>query len=210
MNSKNRYDTFLELIRNYEPCALIYSGLEPVPYKVALSLTEAGTYQLIDPVTNEICGTVSCKDPDARFFCTNNLKRPGNRKLYTIITLPDGSRKEFDRARSALESGAVEKHIMVHTVSADTAISHIMLDMEDAGLRGSNIYSSLEALKYNLNIDDPGKNCLYEFYDKRDVDKIVRHYFMIDSCKSHFGSIRALNTMANVYGWKVEVEKRYE
>lgn len=211
MNSKNSYDIFVELIRNYEPCVLVYSGSVPVPYKVALSLTEAGTYHLIDPVSGKLCGTVGTHDPDVRYFCTDSLRRPNKSKLYTTITLPDGTQKEFSNAQDALESGAVEKHIAVHTVTAEEAVSNIIIDLEDMGLKGSHAVTSLKFLKEHLNIDDPGETYLYEFYDKRIAGKIVvRHYFVMDSYVTHYDAIRALKKMAEVFGWKVEVEERYE
>ena len=210
MGSKSNYDIFLELIHDYEPCVLVYYGDTAVPYKVTLSLTEPDTYQLIDPVTNKPCGTVGGRDPNVRYFCTDGLRRSVKTKLYTIVTLPDGSQKEFSDARDALVSGAVEEHIAVHSVTAEAAVSHILLDLEDTGSNASNVEASLKSLKDHLNIDDPCDTYLYEFYDKRNAGKIVRHYFVMDSYVTHYVAIRALMHVAEVFGWKVEVEERPE
>lgn len=210
MSSKSNYDIFLELIRNYEPCVLVYNDYTAIPYKVTLSLIEADTYQLIDIVTNKPCGTVGRRDPHVRCFCTDSLHKPNKSKLYTIVTLPDGSQKEFSNAQDALVSGAVEEHIAVHSVTAEAAVSHILLDLEDTGSNASNVEASLKSLKDHLNIDDPCDNNLYEFYDNRNAGKIVRHYFVLDSYVTHYEAVRALLRMAEVYGWKITVEERYE
>jgi len=201
---------FADLLRDNEPCALSFQTADSklgygVPYRVKYSCRVPEHLELFSIPDNELVAVLRNDDPHIFYFNLEKLRKP-EKKIVYVVTRSDGVRKEFSRAYDAVQSGAVDEHVLTDmNVCASTSIERIMYDMELAGLADTDFYRSLDNLSLYARASE---DTVFEFWEQYADKGGEHHYCDIDTWgESYLG---ALKYMANVYGWKVEVEERYE
>ena len=202
---------FADLLNSEEPCALsLRSGDSKLGdcemYRVKWSTSKPEHLELYAASDGKLAAVLhKDDDTDIFYFNLDKLRKPEKKTVY-IVTRSDGVRKEFSRAYDAVQSGAVDEHVLTDmNVCASTSIERIMYDMELAGLADTDFYRSLDNLSIYARASE---DTVFEFW-KQYADKGGEHHYCdIDTWgESYLG---ALKYMAKVYDWKVGVEERYE
>ena len=174
-------------------------------YKISWSTKQPDHFVLHRPEGGDLFAVAHKQDSNFKFYHVEKLRKPEKKTVY-VVTRSDGVRKEFSRAYDAVQPGAVDEHVLTdrHTC-VSMALERIMYDIELAGLADTDFYRSLDNLSVYISASG---DTLLDFW-KQYADKgSEHHYCEIDTWgESYLG---VLKYMANVYGWKVEEEERYE
>ena len=205
----NEPKIFAEMLNNNEPCALSFRSDDSklgydVLYRVKWSTQKPNHLELYDIHDGNLVAVLDKNDSDnIHYFNINRLRKPEFKTVY-VVTRSDGVRKEFPSALEALMSGAVDPCVLSkYDICADYALASILDEMEKDGSADTVFLETLRNLSEYITSSNDN---VFEFWERRNEKDGVHHYCVIETYSDYR---RALEYMADVYGWKVEEEERY-